>query len=104
MQTLEKAQLRPNIMIDFSHANSHKQPARQKQVAEDVAHQIAAGNRSIFGVMIESHLVEGNQSLHKGQPLTYGQSITDGCIGWEDSVPILEQLAAAVRQRRTTTV
>ena len=103
MQTLEKAQLRPNIMIDFSHANSHKQPARQKQVAEDVAHQIAAGNRSIFGVMIESHLVEGKQSLNKDQPLTYGQSITDGCIGWEDSVPILKQLAAAVRQRRTTT-
>lgn len=102
MAALRQAKQSPNLMIDFSHANSHKQPERQKKVAEDVAHQIAAGNTHIIGAMIESHLVAGNQSLTTGQPLTYGQSITDACISWDDSLPMLEQLAAAVRQRRHT--
>ena len=99
---LQQAQQRPNLMIDFSHANSHKQHERQKIVAADVAQQIADGNRHLIGVMIESHLVAGNQSLKPGQPLTYGQSITDACLSWEDSVPVLEQLADAVRRRRHT--
>ncbi len=100
IDTLRQAQLRPNLMIDFSHANSHKQHERQKIVATDVAQQIADGNRSLIGVMIESHLIAGNQSLQPGRTLTYGQSITDACLSWEDSVPVLEQLADAVRRRR----
>ncbi len=102
MTALQQAHLQPNLMIDFSHANSHKQHARQKIVAIDVAQQIADGNRHLIGVMIESHLMAGNQSLQPDQPLTYGQSITDACLSWEDSVPVLEQLADAVRRRRRT--
>lgn len=88
------------VMIDFSHANSSKQYQRQMVVAEDVAAQIGAGNDSIFGAMIESHLVEGRQDLVIGQELTYGQSITDACIGWDDTEKSLEILANAVKQRR----
>ncbi|WP_434362981.1 3-deoxy-7-phosphoheptulonate synthase AroG [Parasalinivibrio latis] len=88
------------VMIDFSHANSSKQYQRQMIVAEDVAGQIGAGNNAIFGAMIESHLVEGRQDLVIGQELTYGQSITDACIGWEDTEKALEVLANAVKQRR----
>jgi len=90
----------PRVMIDFSHANSHKQYQRQIEVGADVAQQIGGGSRSVFGVMIESHLCAGSQKVVAGQPLTYGQSITDACLGWEDTKPLLEQLANAVEQRR----
>jgi 3-deoxy-7-phosphoheptulonate synthase len=88
------------IMVDASHGNSSKQPENQARVIESIAQQIEAGDTRIGGVMLESHLVAGRQDLIAGQPLVYGQSITDGCIGWESSVPILERLAAAVVQRR----
>ncbi|OOF69614.1 3-deoxy-7-phosphoheptulonate synthase AroG [Rodentibacter caecimuris] len=90
----------PHVMIDFSHANSSKQFKKQLKVCDDVCNQIAQGSNQIFGVMIESHLVEGRQDLISGQPLTYGQSITDACIGWEDSEKVLAQLARAVDSRR----
>lgn len=97
---LEKAGLRPQVMIDFSHANSSKQFQRQLVVAEDVAQQIAGGETGITGVMLESHLVEGNQSLESGEALVYGKSVTDACIGWEDTEKVLRQLASAVKTRR----
>jgi len=97
---LEKAGLPPQVMIDFSHANSSKQYQKQLDVANDVSAQISGGERGIIGVMIESHLVEGNQSLESGEPLVYGKSITDACIGWSDTDKVLRQLAAAVKQRR----
>ncbi|MGK0375694.1 MAG: 3-deoxy-7-phosphoheptulonate synthase [Arenicella sp.] len=97
---LLKAKLRPNIMIDFSHANSFKTPARQREVCDDVCAQLAAGEKRVFGVMIESHLVEGTQKVVAGQPLTYGQSITDGCIGWAETEELCRNLANAVRSRR----
>jgi 3-deoxy-7-phosphoheptulonate synthase len=87
-------------MIDLSHANAAKDHKRQLQVAADVGAQLAAGERRIVGVMVESHLKEGRQDLIAGRPLEYGRSITDPCIGWEDSVPLLEGLADAVRRRR----
>ena len=89
-------------MIDFSHANSRKQPLRQLEVGADVAAQIATGERRILGVMIESHLHEGRQDMVAGQPLRHGVSLTDACLGFEQTVPLLQQLAAAVRQRRQT--
>ncbi|MFL6602807.1 MAG: 3-deoxy-7-phosphoheptulonate synthase [Steroidobacteraceae bacterium] len=88
------------IMIDCSHGNSGKQPENQARVIESIAQQLEAGDTRIGGVMLESHLVAGRQDLVPGRPLLYGQSITDGCIDWESSVPILERLAAAVVQRR----
>lgn len=97
---LEKAGLPPQVMIDFSHANSSKQYQKQLDVADDVSAQISGGERGVIGVMIESHLVEGNQSLESGEPLVYGKSITDACIGWADTDKVLRQLAAAVKQRR----
>ena len=96
---LQKAGLPEKIMIDCSHANSNKQHERQLVVAADIAAQIAGGDHSIFGVMAESHLVAGAQKLEPGKPLTYGQSITDACIGWEDTEALLEQLAEAVEKR-----
>ena len=99
-QTLEKNGLRPRVMVDASHANSNKDYTRQPEVLADVAGQIADGDTRIFGVMIESHLVGGRQDLVEGKPLTYGQSITDGCIDWEASVKVLENLAQAVAARR----
>lgn len=98
---LKKAGLRPNIMIDFSHANSLKQCQRQLIVGDDVGGQIANGDHRIMGVMIESHLKAGNQKVLEGQPLVYGQSITDACLSWEDTVPLLRGLAKAVQKRRT---
>ncbi|MGB6056023.1 MAG: 3-deoxy-7-phosphoheptulonate synthase AroG [Burkholderiaceae bacterium] len=92
--------LRPLLMIDTSHANSSKKPENQIPVCADIGRQIAGGDQRIVGVMVESHLVAGRQDLVPGQQLTYGQSVTDGCIGWNDSVTLLEGLAAAVRQRR----
>lgn len=100
---LEQAGLAGKLMVDFSHANSRKQHRKQLEVGRDVGGQIAAGNDAIFGVMIESHLVEGNQKLTPGQPLTYGQSITDACLSWDDTEPLLEDLAEAVAQRRELT-
>jgi 3-deoxy-7-phosphoheptulonate synthase len=98
--TLLNAEVNPRLMIDFSHANSQKVYQRQVGVGEDVAQQVAAGNPYIMGVMIESHLREGRQDVEPGVALTYGQSITDACISWEQTVPLLETLAQAVRQRR----
>lgn len=100
---LHKASLPERIMIDFSHANSRKIPARQLEVCADVSHQVADGDTRIFGVMIESHLVAGRQDNRAGESLTYGQSITDACIGWDDNVRLLEQLARAVAERRRST-
>ncbi|HEY2775985.1 MAG TPA: 3-deoxy-7-phosphoheptulonate synthase [Candidatus Binatia bacterium] len=88
------------VMIDCSHGNSRKDYRRQVAVAGEVAAQVAAGNRSICGLMLESHLVAGRQDLVPGKPLVYGQSITDACISWDETVPILEQAAGAARQRR----
>lgn len=99
-QELEASGLPQKVMIDFSHANSSKQYQRQMVVAEDVAGQISGGEDAIFGVMIESHLVEGRQDLVAGETLTYGQSITDACIGWDDTEKVLRQLAEAVAERR----
>jgi len=99
-QELEKSGLPQKVMIDFSHANSSKQYQRQMVVAEDVAGQISGGEDAVFGVMIESHLVEGRQDLVEGETLTYGQSITDACIGWDDTEKVLRQLADAVAARR----
>ena len=102
---LVKAKLPARLMIDFSHANSNKQPERQRDVCADVAGQIAGGNRGIIGAMIESHLKAGAQSFTPGKDnprgLEYGKSITDACIGWDDSVILLRDLAAAVKKRRT---
>ena len=88
------------IMIDFSHANSSKNPQKQMEVGHDVGCQIAGGEDRIFGVMVESHLKPGRQDLIPGKELLYGQSITDGCLGWEDSRALLDHLAEAVRKRR----
>ena len=94
------AGLAARLMVDFSHGNSRKQYTLQREVCADVCAQLAAGEERIVGVMVESHLVEGRQDLAPDKPLTRGQSVTDACIGWEDSVAVLEQLAAAVRARR----
>ena len=99
-QQLASSGLAEKVMIDFSHANSAKQYQRQMAVSDDVSNQIAGGEQAIFGVMIESHLVEGRQDLVDGKAETYGQSITDACIGWEDTEKVLRQLASAVRERR----
>ena len=87
-------------MIDASHANSRKIPARQVDVARDIATQVGRGSRSIFGIMLESNLVEGRQNVVDGQALTYGQSITDPCMGWAATEDVLRDLADAVRRRR----
>ncbi len=97
---LDKAGLKAQVMIDFSHANSSKQFKKQMDVSADVCGQVAGGENAIMGVMIESHLVEGNQSLESGEPLVYGKSVTDACIGWEDTETVLRQLAEAVKARR----
>jgi len=97
---LAEAGLAQRLMIDFSHANSSKNPQKQVDVGHDVARQLAGGEDRIFGIMVESHLKAGRQDLVPGKPLAYGQSITDGCIGWEDSHKLLDALAEAVRKRR----
>ena len=96
---LEKAGLPQKLMVDVSHSNSRKDYKQQMQVAEDVAKQIRGGSRAIFGVMVESNLVEGRQDQVDGKPLTYGQSITDACIGWDDTEKLLALLAQAVKDR-----
>ncbi len=99
---MREAGLDPRIMIDCSHANSNKDYKRQSIVCRDVAAQIAAGNRDIMGVMIESNLVAGAQKLENGNPLVYGQSITDACIDWEETLSLLGHLAQAVQTRRAS--
>ncbi len=98
---LEKSGLSPaRIMIDFSHANSRKQPRRQVEVAADVMGQLAGGENRIMGVMVESHLVEGRQDVTPGRDLVYGQSITDACLGWDETTVLLKRLAESVKSRR----
>ncbi|MDO9467213.1 MAG: 3-deoxy-7-phosphoheptulonate synthase, partial [Thiobacillus sp.] len=99
---LAAAGLRQQLMIDFSHANSSKQYQRQIDVGAEVAAQVAGGDMRIIGAMIESHLNAGRQDLVPGQPLEYAKSITDACIGWDDTVPLLRLLADAVKKRRLT--
>jgi len=99
-QALNKAGLRPALMVDCSHANSQKNHKNQVKVGESLAAQLSAGSQAIFGVMIESNLVEGRQDVVAGKPLTHGQSITDACLGFDETVPVLELLAAGVRARR----
>jgi 3-deoxy-7-phosphoheptulonate synthase len=94
------AGLAARLMVDASHANSNKRFKQQIEVVTDTASQLAAGDERIIGVMVESHLVEGRQDLVPGQPLEYGKSITDACLGWEDSLLVLEMLAKGVRARR----
>jgi 3-deoxy-7-phosphoheptulonate synthase len=97
---IAKAGLAARLMVDFSHGNSRKQYKLQMEVSDSVAAQLAAGEERIVGVMVESHLVEGRQDIVPDKALTYGQSVTDACIGWDDSLQVLDQLAAAVRARR----
>jgi 3-deoxy-7-phosphoheptulonate synthase len=97
---IARAGLAQRLMVDASHANSARVPENQLRVCEDVARQLGAGERRVVGVMIESHLVGGRQDLGPGRQLTYGQSITDPCLGWEDSVRALDVLAEGVRRRR----
>lgn len=99
-ETLEAAGLPLRIMVDCSHANSQKKHARQLMVGEDLSRQIAGGEDRIFGVMVESHLVEGRQDVKPGESPVYGQSITDACLGWEQTEAMLRGLAQAVRTRR----
>ena len=100
---LVAAGLPPAVMIDASHANSSKQPENQPLVLDEIGRQLASGDRRIIGVMLESNLVAGRQNLVPGRDLVYGQSITDGCIGWDTTVGVLERLAAAVAARRSMT-
>ena len=101
---LEAAKLPPTLMVDCSHANSSKQHQKQIDVAKDIAGQIAGGSRRVFGVMVESHLQAGAQKFTPGKDkiagLEYGKSITDACLGWDDSTQVLETLSQAVKQRR----
>jgi 3-deoxy-7-phosphoheptulonate synthase len=97
---LVRAGLPEQVMIDCSHANASKQHQRQLVVAQDVAHQVAGGDARIVGVMVESHLVEGRQEIGARDKMTYGQSVTDACIHWDDTVALLRGLADAVEQRR----
>ena len=99
-KALAEAGVPVRLMIDFSHGNSSKKPEKQVEVAQDVAGQLAGGDTRIFGVMAESHLKAGRQDLVPGKELVYGMSITDGCIGWDDSRKVLAELADGVRQRR----
>ena len=101
-EKLRKSGLNARLMIDTSHANSQKQFHKQIEVCRDIIHQIKTGQDNIFGLMIESNLVEGRQDYRPDDAMTYGQSITDACIGWEDSEILLRELAAAVRAKRGT--
>jgi 3-deoxy-7-phosphoheptulonate synthase len=99
-QGLDKAGLKRPVMIDCSHANSGKDPMRQPAVFNEVTERIARGDRGVFGLMVESFLVGGRQDITPGKPLTYGQSITDACLGWDATEPLLVKLSEAVRSRR----
>jgi 3-deoxy-7-phosphoheptulonate synthase len=100
VERLQSSHLPPRLMIDCSHGNSRKDPAKQPAVADEVVRQVRAGRSDVFGVMIESHLVAGRQDRVAGKPLVYGQSITDACLAFGDTVPVLRRLADAVRARR----
>jgi 3-deoxy-7-phosphoheptulonate synthase len=100
LAAMRAADLPERVVVDASHDNSGKDPERQPAVVADLAGQIAAGNRAIVGVMLESFITAGRQDLEPGKPLEYGQSITDGCMGWETTTLVLDQLAGAVRARR----
>jgi 3-deoxy-7-phosphoheptulonate synthase len=97
---MTKAGIRPQVMIDFSHANSRKQHRLQIEVGHDVGDQLASGDERIIGVMIESHLVEGRQEIGDRDTMTYGQSVTDACLAWDDSAELLRALANSVAARR----
>jgi 3-deoxy-7-phosphoheptulonate synthase len=100
-ECLTRAGLPPRMIVDCSHGNSGKDYRKQAQVAASLADQVGAGSRAICGVMLESHLVEGSQAITDGRKgLRYGQSVTDACIGWDETARVLERLAAAVRRRR----
>ena len=98
---LKKENLPPRVMVDCSHANSGKSHERQPDVMRDIAAQVAGGSRDIFGIMLESFLVDGRQDHQQGKALVFGQSITDACLSWTDTVPVLETLASAGRARRS---
>jgi 3-deoxy-7-phosphoheptulonate synthase len=98
-ETLREFNLPEQLVVDFSHGNCQKQHRRQLEVCDDVCQQIRAGSSAIAGVMVESFLQEGTQKIVAGQPLVYGQSITDPCLNWEDSETLLDRLAAAVATR-----
>ena len=98
---LARSGVAQRMMVDTSHANSSKKPENQPLVVADIARQISDGEQRIIGVMIESNLVAGRQDVLAGTTLTYGQSITDGCIDWETTVPALNLLADAVEARRS---
>ena len=100
VELLKQTNLQPSLMVDCSHANSGKDPAIQPVVADALARQIETGNQSIFGVMLESFIVAGRQEPAARDALTFGQSVTDACLGWNETVPVLDRLAHAVRQRR----
>lgn len=100
VSALEASGLKPTLMVDCSHANSGKRHENQPKVAEVIAAQIAAGSRAITGIMLESFLLAGRQEPAPGRSLTYGQSITDACMAWDATLPVLHSLAAAVRARR----
>ncbi|MDP5053367.1 MAG: 3-deoxy-7-phosphoheptulonate synthase [Congregibacter sp.] len=97
---MASAGLEPGVIVDCSHGNSEKDPQRQMHVAADIADQIEQGQTALRGLMLESHLVGGNQSVTAGAALNYGQSITDACLSLEDTLPVLDSLAAAVRRAR----
>lgn len=99
-KAVEAAGLAPKIMIDASHGNSSKKAENQMPVCAEVGNNIAGGNDRIIGVMIESNLVGGRQDHVPGKPLVYGQSVTDACIGWDESSKLLRNLADSVKQRR----
>ena len=100
VKELAAANVQTRLMVDCSHANSQKDHQRQIEVADVIAKQISLGNDNLMGVMIESHLVAGRQKVEAGKELVYGQSVTDACINWDDSVEVLKTLANAVKQRR----
>ena len=97
---LEKNGLTSRIMVDCSHANSGKDHTQQASVCRNVAAQIAAGDQRLFGLMLEGHLVAGRQDVGKMADLVYGQSVTDACMGWDETASLLRELAQAVKQRR----
>ena len=101
VELLKKQNHPARIMVDCSHGNSRKDPANQPKVAEAIADHIKGGDRSVFGIMLESNLVGGSQQVEPDKPLVYGQSITDACIGWDETVKVLEKVAAAVAQRKS---
>jgi len=100
MEEESRGGIKPSLMVDCSHANSEKKHERQIDVGKSIAAQVAQGNSAIIGAMIESHLQEGRQNVVKGEPLEYGKSITDACINWDQSEPLLKELAQSVKQRR----